>query len=280
MKIESLTCPNCGAPLYDLDLSGQKQAMCDSCGVPLIFTAEEKILAPIACPKCRALNSEELRFCVNCGDPIKIDCVVCHTANRIDVWNCANCGANLRRAKIRRKESLDTRQRLQRERNRAFQEKLERQQQHKLQRLLDALDEPENHEFALYQINQMGVKAVEPLIETLLEDADPDARYGSARALGHICQQPDVKVLIKSRAVKALIEALADPEAAVRFWSAEALGQCGSSLAVEPLGDLLQDQHKEVRQQARDSLRTIDNERARQLLAESNKGFLGWLKGN
>jgi HEAT repeat protein len=172
---------------------------------------------------------------------------------------------------------------LRKERIDAFKEKEERQKWEKLQKLLDDLDEPENHDFAIYQINQMGIEAVAALIETLLNDHDPDARYGSARALGQICAEQEVKALIKSRTAKALTKALNDPEPAVRYWAAEALGRCRSKLAVKPLTALLKDSHQGVREQARSSLYKIGGKRVQKILAQDQdkpKGFLGWLKGN
>jgi HEAT repeat protein len=170
--------------------------------------------------------------------------------------------------------------RLRVERLEAFKEKEERQKLEKLQRLLDALDEPENHDFAIYQINQMGLDAVEALIDTLANDHDPDARYGSARALGQICAEKEVKVLIKARTAKALIKALSDPEPAVRYWAAEALGKCQSRVAINPLAELLRDPHEGVRLQAEDSLQKIGGEDIQEVLDQAKSGgFLSWLRG-
>jgi HEAT repeat protein len=151
----------------------------------------------------------------------------------------------------------ETRRRLQTERLEVLKEKEARQQRERIERLINALDEPENHEFAIFQLDQIGDEAVEALIEALLKDDDPDARYGSAIALGRICAEHDIKVLNKAKAIQALIKALTDPEAAVRFWSAEALGKVKSPLAREPLKALLKDSHQGVRQQARLSLERL-----------------------
>jgi HEAT repeat protein len=51
---------------------------------------------------------------------------------------------------------------------------------------LDDLDEPANHPFAVYCLNQLGSEAVEPLMNLLRTDDDPDARFGAAHALGGI----------------------------------------------------------------------------------------------
>jgi HEAT repeat protein len=131
----------------------------------------------------------------------------------------------------------------------------------------------------IYRINQMGVDAVEGLIETLLNDDDPDARYGSAIALGQIYAEQEIRTLNKARTVKGLIKALQDQEPAVRYWAAEALGRCGSKLAIEPLAGLLKDPHEGVRGQAQSSLHKIGGDQVQQLIeANRAKGFLGWLK--
>ena len=193
--------------------------------------------------------------------------------------HCHNCVAHLEAARVRR----DSLQRARQRHRLAFIKRLKakeaRQRAEKLQRLLDDLDEPENHDMAIYQINQLGVEAIPPLIETLLNDHHPDARYGSARALGHICSEHEVKVLIKARAAKALVKALDDSHPAVRYWSSDALGRCKSHTAVEPLAQLLHDPHEGVREQARAALKEIGGPRVEQILARANsssKGLLGW----
>ncbi len=278
MKIEKLNCPSCGSPLTG-DFSPNQRIECHSCGTPLLLThldAEN----PIFCPECNTLNPDEIRFCVNCGSNLKIACNYCHTQNRIDATFCARCGVHLQRAMTKRFVLEESVRRLRQERLEAFKEKEERQKYERLQRLLDALDEPENHEFAIYQINQMGLEAIEALIDTLLNDHDPDARYGSARALGQICSEKEVKALIKGRAAKALITGLADQEPAVRYWAAEALGRCQSRVAIDPLAGLLNDPHEGVRLQAQNSLQEIGGERVQKILEQAqSKGFLGWLRG-
>jgi hypothetical protein len=279
MKVEKLACPSCGAPLAG-DFSPNQQIECNSCGVPL-FLAHPDADNPIFCPKCRTLNSDDVYHCVNCGEPLKVECILCHTQNRIDTAYCSRCGVHLERSRTKRRLLQETSSLLRKERIEAFKEKAAHQKEEKLHRLLEALDEPENHDFAIYQINQMGLEAVEPLTETLLTDDDPDARYGSARALGQICAEQKIKALIKARTAKALITALADPEPAVRYWSADALGKCKSHLAITPLSALLKDPHEGVRLQARSSLASIGGERVQEILAkEKSKGFKHWLKGS
>lgn len=260
MKIEQLNCPSCGASITG-DFTANQQFECNSCSSMLMLSdlaTEETII----CPDCRTINAGEKRYCSNCGEKLRIRCMMCHEENRIDAVHCANCGVNMQRAAAKQRSMLEQRQKLVQERQQAFREKEARQKEEKLERLLDALDEPENHDFAIFQLNQMGLDAINPLIETLLNDDDPDARYGSARALGQICNEKEIKGLIKGRAIKGLIKSLEDDEPAVRFWSAEALGKFRGTqgkMGVEPLTSLLKDPHEGVRQQAQRSLQQINS---------------------
>lgn len=279
MKLEKLCCPSCGAPLIG-NFAPNQQIECNSCGTPLLLTHLDSE-NPIFCPHCRTLNADEMRFCVNCGHKLKTDCVLCYTENRIDAVYCARCGAHLERARTKRRNLEETRRKMARERTQTLEVKAARQKQEKLERLLADLDEPENHDFAIYQINQMGAEAVEALTDTLLNDQDPDARYGSARALGQICVEKEIKTLVRARTVRALIQSLADPEPAVRFWAAEGLGKCKSQTAIEPLAELLRDPHEGVRQQAALSLKKIGGEQAQEILQRSqSRSLLKWLRGD
>ena len=279
MKVEKLSCPSCGAPLAG-DFAPNQQIECQSCETPLILTHIDTE-NPIFCPECRTLNADEMRYCVTCGHTLKVGCILCHTENRLDVTFCSRCGAHLERARAKRRQLEEARRRTKQARIEALKFKEERQKQEKLERLLDALDEPENHDFAIYQINQMGLEAVQALTDTLLNDHDPDARYGSARALGQICADKEVKALIKARTAKALIRALSDREPAVRYWAADALGKCKSQTAVEPLAVLLRDPHEGVRQQAQMSLEQIGGAGVQEILErQKSRGFLDWLKGD
>ncbi len=282
MKIEELACTSCGAPLSG-DFSLGQQIECASCGS--VFVAREsepETETTIICPKCQSASTIEERFCTNCGQTLRVDCILCHTKNTIGTVHCTNCGAHLEKARAKRKKMQEKRRKIQEERNRAFKEKEAKQQEIKLQQLLDDLDEPENHDFAIYQINRMGADAVEALIETLLHDTDPDARYGSARALGQICNAHNVKGLIKARVSKSLISALNDSEPAVRYWSANALGKCRGKIAVEPLANLLGDNHQGVRLQAERALERIGGQQAEEILDKREQkektGIFRWIK--
>jgi hypothetical protein len=283
VQLEELVCPNCKAALPP-EVASAQQIECKSCGSTFVRATSEDLAddQPVTCPECGTINSADKRYCTSCGELLKIDCVLCHTANKVGTVHCVNCGAHLQHARAKRKRMQEKKRKLQQERLERLKEKKERQQTEKLQLLLDDLDEPENHDFAIYQINQMGTDAIEALIETLLNDTDPDARYGSARALGQICSQHKVKGLIKARAAKALIEALQDNEPAVRYWSVDALGKCKSHTAVEPLVDIFKDDpHEGVRNHARYALESVGGKRVDNILAEDKPaGFLGWIKRN
>jgi hypothetical protein len=280
MKLEQLNCPNCGAPL-PIDTLPNAQIECESCGSTFVAAgvAEND---DIICPNCQTINTGDKRYCFKCGGLLKENCVLCHTENKVDATHCANCGAHLKRARAERDRLRNQRKRHRLAFIQRLKEKEARQKAEKLEKLLDALDEPENHDMALFQLNQLGVDAIKPLIETLLHDDDPDARYGSARALGNICQQHGIKGLIKARATKALIKALDDSEPAVRYWSSDALRKCNSQTAVEPLAAMLADPHEGVCEKARQALQQLGGERAEQILAAAEKpqGILGWIKGD
>ena len=279
MKLTDLKCPNCGTPV-GRDKPINQLIECTGCGSTLLPT-DLGLDEVNVCPGCNTLNAQDERFCTNCGHSLYVECVLCHQKNKIDAVFCRRCGVNLKRNQLRRQKMMHDRKQLHEERNQIFKEKIARQQAEKLERLLDDLDEPENHAFAIYQINQIGVEAVDALIETMLNDEDPDARYGSARALGQICQQQDVKPLIKARSAKALVQALTDHEVGVRYWAADALGKCRSQIGVEPLAQLLQkERHSGVIHQARESLQEIGGQRSKEILANLDKssGILSWIK--
>ncbi|MDX1524101.1 MAG: HEAT repeat domain-containing protein [Anaerolineae bacterium] len=168
---------------------------------------------------------------------------------------------------------------LRQERLEILKEKEAQQQQERLERLIDALDEPENHDMAIYKINQIGIAAVDALIETLHHDDDVDARYGAARALGQIMAEQELKALDKGRTatVKALIQALADPEVAVRYWATDSLGRCRSKLAISPLRELLKSSHQGIREAAVRSLQAIGGKRAEEILTQHQNRKQGWL---
>jgi HEAT repeat protein len=125
---------------------------------------------------------------------------------------------------------------------------LARERQAKIERLLQDLDEPSQHAYAIYCLREYGSEAVEPLI-ALLTDDDPDARFGAAHTLGLIGD---------TRAIPALVQALSDPEPAVRWWAAEALGKMRAVEAKPALAKLVKDKHRGVREHAAVVLKNLD----------------------
>jgi len=95
-------------------------------------------------------------------------------------------------------------------------------------------------------------RIVQPLIERLSSDDDPDVRDGAAKALA---LQGDVQGL------PALIAALTDDRAMVRAQAADALGSIGNEQAVPGLVDaLVQDADPSVRYACSQSLTSIGTE--------------------
>ncbi|MBP2047009.1 HEAT repeat domain-containing protein [Methanobacterium aggregans] len=97
------------------------------------------------------------------------------------------------------------------------------------------------------------VRAVQPLIHSLIMDEDEDVRWKSARALGKI---GDVS------AVNALTEALKDDKWTVRGHAAHALGNMSDETAFEALVEVLYDDDWHVRKYAAIALGNIGEERA------------------
>ncbi len=174
---------------------------------------------------------------------------------------CQNCGVNLQRAWQRKQAWLAEKRQYDAQRLSAWKQAQAESRKAQLQRLLNELDEPENHAMAIYSLRQFGAEAVAGLI-ALLSHQDPDARYGAAQALG-LTGDP--------RAIPALIEALADPEPAVRYWAVDALGKLRAEAAVEAIGALLHDCHEGVQGHAAEALQQIGTAEARQVLQEAKK---------
>ena len=260
MKVNELKCPTCGAPAPEA-LAPNQQYKCSACGSILVLTD----LAPgdqIICPQCRTLNADDRRFCTQCGATLKVYCPFCYVSNDAGDTHCRSCGANLQIARQRKKAWMAEERESQAERIAAWQQAEAGSRKKRLEKLLDDLDEPENHPLALYCINQFGSEAVEPLMSVLRTDNDPDARFGAAHALGSLGDP---------RAVPALMDALSDPEPAVRYWAVDALDKLRAGVAVEAIGNLLQDHHKGVRERAAEALKQIGGPQAAQALKERRK---------
>lgn len=260
MKLTKLNCPTCGAPLPEYLVPNQ-QFKCSACGSILVLTD----LAPhdqIMCPQCNTLNSDDRKFCSNCGASLKLDCPFCYVSNDVGAVYCRGCGVNLQNAWQRKKEWLAEKREYDAERLAAWKRAEAESRENRLGKLLDDLDEPANHPFAIYCLNQLGSEAVEPLMNLLRTDDDPDARFGAAHALGGIGDP---------KAIPALMDALSDPEPSVRYWAVDALDKLRAEVAVEAIGALLKDQHKGVRDRAAQALRQIGGPRATQILKKQSK---------
>jgi hypothetical protein len=266
MQVHALNCPTCGAPAPDDILLSGQQFRCEACGSILVLldvNEEDSVL----CPDCRQRNPLLNRHCSACGTTLQVDCPFCYKANPVDAVHCAGCGADLRRAFSRKRDWLAEKRRHDEERLQAWKRAEVDSRNAGIQRLLDELDEPENHSLAIYCLRNYGDHAVEPLIETLKTDEDPDARFGAAHALGLIGDP---------RAVPALVGALADPEPAVRHWAVEALGKMQAHHAVEAIARLLKDPHEGVRDRARETLERMGTPEALQALKGDKKRRLFW----
>jgi HEAT repeat protein len=111
----------------------------------------------------------------------------------------------------------------------------------------------EEYAVRLNAINILGdlgdARAVEPLVQVLLEDTNDYLRSLAAVALGKIGD---------SGAVEPLIQALLEDESnGVRSNAAKALGEIGDARAVEALTQALDDESASVRIAAEDALKKI-----------------------
>jgi hypothetical protein len=243
MKVSQLACPTCGAPAPE-NLVSNRQFKCPACGSILVLTD----LAPhdqLICPQCDTWNADERYFCSKCGAALKRDCPFCYVPNDVGDVYCRSCGANLRAAWQRKQDWLAQKTKYDAERSAAWQRAEAASRHSRLEMLLDDLDEPANHAMAIYCLNQLGSEAVGPLMNVLLSDPDPDARFGAAHALGGIGDP---------QAVPALTDALADPEPAVRYWAVDALAKLRARSALEMVAELLRDPHKGVRARAAEAI--------------------------
>lgn len=244
MKLKDLTCPNCGYPAPDYQ--GQRQFQCESCGALLVMTDLQKDNV-IVCEKCRTVNPDDYKHCQSCGEKLTISCPFCYVTNHVDADNCYSCGVNLRTARKRKEAWVEENARLNEERFKETKKAEADSEKKRLRKLIKDLEEPDNHSFAIYCLNQMGNLAVKDLIDTLLNNRDPDARFGAAIALGNIKN---------TDAIPALAEALQDKDASVRYWAIDAL-QKFKRLPMHILNDLrncLNDTHKGVREKAHSAI--------------------------
>ncbi|MBI4672414.1 MAG: HEAT repeat domain-containing protein [Chloroflexi bacterium] len=250
MEINLLRCPACGATIPH-GIKPNEQFRCPSCGSVLVLTDAEAA-NQVLCTRCQTINEATNRFCVNCGSTLQANCPFCYAANETDAVYCVSCGANIKKAFAQKAEWLAQKKAYDQDRRAALQQAEQARRRADLEQLLEKLDEPAQHPFAIYCLHEYGTDAVEPLI-ALLQDDDPDARFGAAHTLGLIGDE---------RAIPGLINALADKEPAVRYWAAEALGKMHATSAAGALQKLLKDRHAGVRQHAALVLRQLTGERA------------------
>lgn len=84
--LQSLHCTQCGAsPLGD---NGDGTVSCSYCGTK--FAHPERV-----CPQCGAVNEQDTRQCVSCGQRLREPCVRCGTLNWVHASHCRSCGALL-----------------------------------------------------------------------------------------------------------------------------------------------------------------------------------------
>jgi phage FluMu protein Com len=245
MEINRLRCPACGATAPS-DIKPNEQFRCTACGSVLVLTDTEPP-DQVLCTRCQTINDGANRFCTHCGNTLQANCPFCYTPNEFNATYCVQCGANIEKAFQQKAEWLAQKRQSDAERRAALEQALAKQRRTEMERLLDKLDEPSEHAFAIYCLREYGTDAVEPLI-ALLRDDDPDARFGAAHTLGLIGD---------TRAVPQLINALSDPEPAVRWWAADALGKLRATDAKPEISKLLKDKHRGVREHAASVLRQL-----------------------
>lgn len=246
MNLIQLNCPNCGAPAPQ-NATPKQPFKCTACGSVLILSSTGQPIS-VVCPQCQALNSSLHEFCSVCGTRLLVICPICYLPNSVEEVYCERCGVNIQEELQRRETWMDLKNKHDRMRKEALVQALEDEQKVELQRLLSELDEPERHAFAIFYLCQHGEAVLEPLLETLRNDPDPDARYGAARALA---------MLSNDRAIPALIEALSDLEPAVRYWAVDALVTLKAVNSSEAIRDLSHDPFKWVRERAKQALKEL-----------------------
>lgn len=254
MKLQTLNCPSCGAPVEG-DISPNQPFVCNACHSTIVST-DWTTSGELICSSCGKVNSSKNKYCDGCNTVLQAGCPYCYTQNSINTKYCKQCGVDLRKAwKLQRVWSLD-RDRHEVDRQQKL-KKMKMDSQAELQRLLLQLNDPASHPMAIPWIMTYGLDAVQGLIHLLDSSSDPDARYGAARALG------DMKDL---SAVPVLIKALNDEHVAVRFFAVDALGKLGVREAIPDIGKLLEDESPNVRKHAGDVLMQIGTPEALQIL--------------
>ena len=180
-----------------------------------------------ACPKCKVINSKRQRFCLNCGQRLKIDCTLCHTENGIEAVVCSNCGGDLKQLQMMRQGLDEARQRAMTERAQTAKEKEAQQIRERIQNLFRALVIRRKRKDALDQLNRLDQQTLEVLRDVLISSQDAEARRLIARTFGLISGRVDIKMPIRQFAMNALIDAVEDPDPQVRQQAQEILERFG-----------------------------------------------------
>lgn len=126
----------------------------------------------------------------------------------------------------------------------------------------------ENSAEALGNIGDL--RALQPLVQSLIMDPDDDVRWKSARALGKLGDPAGVH---------ALIEALKDGSWTVRGHAAHALGRIGDETAFDALAEVLNDDDWHVRKYAATAIGKTGGEKAIPLLLKvlnDNDADVSW----
>ncbi|MBN8581386.1 MAG: HEAT repeat domain-containing protein [Anaerolineae bacterium] len=257
MKLLSLNCPSCGAPIESI-VNPNQPFVCKACNSTIVST-DWTTSGELICSGCRTVNAGKNTYCDSCNARLQAGCPFCYTQNSLSSRYCKQCGVDLRKAWKKQQAWLSEREQHEKERQTKLQE-IKQDVHANLKRLLLQLDDPANHPMAIPGIVYFGVEAIEYLT-ALLKSKDIDARYGAARALGEIRDQS---------AVSALVETLNDEHPAVRFFALDALGKLKAAEAVQAIGDLLSDESPNVSKHAHDVLIQIGTPEAMKILREKN----------
>ncbi len=104
MRRHELECPNCTAPLADIQ--EETAVHCRFCGITLNLHRS-------LCPGCGLLDRVERPLCHACGTTIVRTCPACRQKNWAGMESCTNCGGRLDMLEIMfRSRVRDTRERL------------------------------------------------------------------------------------------------------------------------------------------------------------------------
>ncbi len=258
MKLTTLNCPSCGAPVNGA-INPNQPFTCSACNSTIVST-DWASNGELICSKCGTENSGRNKYCTSCNELLQAGCPFCYAQNNIKARYCKQCGVDLQKAWKRQKVWLTERESREAERRQQIQ-KIKQESQANLQRLLLKLDEPDNHPMAIPGIVNYGTDAVEGLVK-LLNSEDPDARYGAALALGNIGDHS---------VVPALIKALSDKQTAVRFFALDALGKLKATEAAQVIGEMLEDESPNIRKHANDVLLSFNTVESIQILREKSR---------